>query len=437
MHLTNKLDKKPANKKGQAPINAGAAASGVIAPASRLNFILICVFLDLLAIGLVTPVLPLLVGQFTGDNRAGQTLYFGLLTAVFGLMQFLCMPLLGALSDRIGRRPVLMISMAGLAINFMAMAWAPSLTWLFAGRLIGGAAAASMSVASAFAADISTPANRAAAFGKVGAAFGVGFICGPILGGILGSIDLRLPFYVACALSLANLLYGFLMVPESLPQSRRVALTWRRIDPFGVLARALRQRAVGGLLASYALMTFALVLLQSTWVLHTHFRFGWTAHENGIALFVVGLASAAMQAGALAPLLRKLGDRRLALVSLAAGALAYLLYGLAYRGWMMYLVIAINLLGFVAGPVLQSLISATAGEERQGELMGALQAIGSIGILLMPMLGMGILGQSSQLGTTDLRWGSAFYLAGLLQLGALLLAWRWLATHPQDRKTQH
>lgn len=401
---------------------------------SSLNFILVCVFLDLLAIGLVTPVLPLLVGQFT-DNRGDQSFYFGLLATGFGLMQFLCMPLLGALSDRLGRRPVLMISMAGLGFNFMAMAWAPSLAWLMVGRLIGGAAAASMSVANAFAADVSTPGNRAKAFGKVGAAFGLGYICGPMLGGLLGGIDLRLPFYLACACSLANLVYGFVFVPESLTRARRLALSWRRINPFGVLARALRHRGAGMLLASYTLMTFALVMLQSTWVLYTHFRFGWSAYDNGIALFAVGIASAAMQAGALAPLLSKLGEHRLALVSLATGVLAYLFYGLAQQGWMMYLVIGVNLLGFVAGPVLQSMISGTAEAEGQGELMGALQAIGSLGILLMPMVGMGILGQVSQFDAADWRRGGPFYLASLLQLGALLLAWYWLALRHNARST--
>jgi DHA1 family tetracycline resistance protein-like MFS transporter len=220
------------------------SSSAIAGPrAGNLNFVLVCVFIDMLGIGLIVPVLPLLVGQFVG-GRDQQALWFGILTAVFGLMQFIFMPALGALSDRVGRRPVLMVSMAGMCINFLATAWAPNLACLFIGRVIGGMSSASMSVASAYAADITTHEQRAKSFGKVGAALGLGFICGPMLGGLLGSVDLHLPFYVAAALAAANLAYGYLAVPESLPPERRRAFSLARINPVFALARLLKRTEI-------------------------------------------------------------------------------------------------------------------------------------------------------------------------------------------------
>jgi DHA1 family tetracycline resistance protein-like MFS transporter len=285
----------------------------------------------MLGIGLIVPVLPLLVGEFVA-GRDQQALWFGVLTTVFGLMQFIFMPMLGAISDRIGRRPVLMVSMAGMCINFLTTAWAPNLACLFIGRVIGGMSSASMSVASAYASDISTHENRAKSFGKVGAALGLGFICGPMLGGLLGSVNLHLPFYVAAALSGANLAYGYVAVPESLAVERRSEFSLARVNPVSALGRLLKRTEIRGLVAAYALMTFAQMTLQSTWVLYTTFRFAWTPRENGIALFCVGVCAAVVQAGLLGVLMRRFGEARLSLLGLASGAVTYLLYGLATHG---------------------------------------------------------------------------------------------------------
>jgi DHA1 family tetracycline resistance protein-like MFS transporter len=396
--------------------------------AGNLNFVLVCVFIDMLGIGLIVPVLPLLVGEFV-SGRDEQALWFGLMTTVFGLMQFIFMPMLGAISDRIGRRPVLMVSMAGMCINFLTTAWAPNLACLFIGRVIGGMSSASMSVASAYASDISTHENRAKSFGKVGAAFGLGFICGPMLGGLLGSVDLHLPFYVAAALSAANLAYGYLAVPESLAADRRAPFALAKVNPFAALGRLLRRTEIRGLVIVYGLMTFAQMMLQTTWVLYTTFRFDWTPRENGIALFCVGVSAAVVQAGLLGILMRRFGEQRLALLGLASGAITYTLYGLATQGWMMYVFILCNLLAFAAGPALQSIISKSSAASEQGELMGSLQSITSLGIIFMPLLGTAILGAASRLPEQDWRIGATFFLCAAIQALAIVVARRYFRSH--------
>lgn len=398
------------------------------AAAGNLNFILVCVFIDMLGIGLIVPVLPLLVGQFV-DGREAQSLWFGLMTMVFGLMQFIFMPMLGAISDRVGRRPVLMYSMAGMCINFLATAWAPNLASLFIGRVIGGMSSASMSVASAYASDISTHENRAKSFGKIGAAFGLGFICGPMLGGLLGDVNLHLPFYVAAALSAANLIYGYLMVPESLAPGVRPPMAWARVNPFSALGKLLKRHDIRGLVVVYTLVTFAQMMLHSTWVLYTTYRFNWTPRDNGIALFCVGLAAAVVQAGLLAMLMRRFGEVRLSLLGLASGAITYTLYGLTTQGWLMYVFILCNLLAFAAGPALQGIISKTTAATEQGELMGSLQSISSLGVVVMPPIGTAILGAVSHLPSSDWRIGSPFFVCALMQALAIVVAQRYFTHH--------
>jgi DHA1 family tetracycline resistance protein-like MFS transporter len=394
----------------------------------NLNFVLVCVFIDMLGIGLIVPVLPLLVGEFV-SGRDEQAMWFGVMSMVFGLMQFIFMPMLGAISDRVGRRPVLMYSMAGMCANFLATAWAPNLACLFIGRVVGGMSSASMSVASAYASDISGHDNRSRSFGKIGAAFGLGFICGPMLGGLLGSVGLHLPFYVAAALSAANLVYGYFMVPESLPAERRTPFSLARVNPFAALSRLLRRRDIRGLVIVYALTTFAQMMLQATWVLYTTFRFNWTPRDNGIALFCVGVAAAGVQAGLLAVLLRRFGEVRLSLIGLASGAVTFVLYGLATHGWMMYVFILCNLLAFAAGPALQGIISKASGAGEQGELMGSLQSISSLGVVFMPLVGTAILGAVSHLPANDWRVGSTFFLCAAMQGLAIAFARRYFRQH--------
>ncbi|WP_051933593.1 TCR/Tet family MFS transporter [Massilia sp. BSC265] len=394
----------------------------------KLNFVLVCIFIDMLGIGLIVPVMPLLVGQYV-PARDDQALWFGVLAATFGVLQFLFMPALGALSDRVGRRPVLLYSMGGMCVNFLVTAWAPSLFWLFVGRVIGGMSSASMSVASAYASDISTKENRAKSFGKIGAAFGLGFICGPMLGGLLGNNDLRLPFYVAALLGAANLVYGYFMVPESLPDGQRPPFAWGRLNPLAALLRLVRRKDISGLIIVITLVTFCQMMLQSTWVLYTTFRFDWTPRDNGIAMFCVGLVSASVQAGLLAMLIRRFGEVRLSLMGIASGALALLGYGLATQGWMMYAFILCNVLGFAATPALQAIVSKATPANEQGELMGSLQSIGSLGVIVTPLIGTAILASVSHLPPGDWRIGSHFLLSAATQAVAILVAWHYFRTH--------
>jgi DHA1 family tetracycline resistance protein-like MFS transporter len=410
-------------------VNGTAAPAGAPAATGKLGFVLVSVFIDVLGIGLIIPVMPALVGQFV-PGRDEQALWYGVLAAVFGLLQFLFMPMLGAISDRVGRRPVLLYSMGGMCLHFLVTAWAPSLAWLFLGRAIGGLSAASMSVAFAYASDLSTPDNRAKSFGKIGAAFGIGFICGPVLGGLLGEISLTLPFVVAGALAALNLVYGALFVPESLAAGARAPFDWKRVNPFGALRRLLGRADIRGLVLVFALATFAQMMTQGTWVLYTTFRFGWTPRDNGMALFCVGLATVIVQAWLLAPLLRRFGEARLAVLGLASGALAYVLYGLAREGWMMYVFICCNLLAFAAGPALQGIISRTTPAGEQGELMGSLQSINSFGGVVMPLIGSAILGAASHLPPGDPRIGSTFFLSAAMQALAVLAALRYFRRAP-------
>jgi DHA1 family tetracycline resistance protein-like MFS transporter len=396
--------------------------------APNLNFVLVCVFIDMLGIGLVIPVFPLLIGDFV-QGREQQAFWYGLMSMVFGLMQFLCMPMLGAISDRLGRRPVLLYSMAGMCINFLATAWAPNLACMFIGRVIGGASSASMAVASAYASDVSTLDNRARSFGMIGAAFGLGFICGPMLGGLLGSVHLHLPFYVAAGLAAANLLYGYWFVPESLPPAQRAPFDLYKINPFTALLKLLRRTEIRGLVIVYTLTTFAAMMLNVTWVLYTTFRFDWTPRENGIALFCVGLAAAVVQAGLLSLLMKRFGEVRLAMLGMVSGAITYVLYGLATQGWMMYVFIFCNLLAFAAGPALQGIISKESGAAEQGELMGSLQSISSLGVVVMPLVGTTILGAVSSFPASDWRVGSTFFLCALMQLGGIWVARQFFRQH--------
>lgn len=390
---------------------------------AAIPFILVTVFLDVLGIGLIIPVLPAFIAQFTA-SRAAQAHWYGLLAASYGLMQFFAAPGLGALSDRFGRRPILLLSMTGLGVNYLLAAFAPTIGFLLAARLIGGLTGASFSVAGAYVADITEGSNRSKSFGIIGAAFGMGFIFGPVIGGILGNIDLRLPYVVAAGLSAINALYGFFILPESLPTERRVPFALARSNPFTAIFALVKLRAAGSLIFVIGLTALSQFILQTTFVLFTTFRFNWQPRDNGFALFVVGIVAAIVQGGLLGFFLKYLGERRVVLLGLTSGVIAYFLYGSVLHGWMMYLVIAGNFLSFATAPALQGIISRAVGDSAQGITMGSINSLNSVMLVIAPLIGAAMLAQSSHWNPSDWRVGAVFYLASFLQAVALILAWR-------------
>ena len=388
-----------------------------------IPFILVTVFLDTLAFGFVIPVLPALVATMTPDKH-NQAYWYGLLLGSFGLAQFFSAPLLGAISDRCGRRAVLLVSIFGLGLNFLITAIAPFLWLLLVSRLIGGASGASFTVAGAYVADVTSEEERSRSFGMLGAMFGLGFICGPILGGLLTPYGLRLPYFAAAGFSLLNWLYGFFVLPESLPRDRRSAIDFAKANPFGALLALTKVRGIGSLVWVVVLTAFPQFLLQSTWVLFTTFRFGWGPSENGFSLFIVGIAAALGQTVLLGFLLRKLGDVKTALAGLASSVVAYVLYGLATQGWMMYAIILANLCGFAAGPALQGIVSKAVDPRHQGITLGSLSSISSIMGVIAPLVGAPILAAVSGLSPTDWRVGATFFVAAIAQALALGQAFR-------------
>jgi MFS transporter, DHA1 family, tetracycline resistance protein len=312
------------------------------------------------------------------------------------------------------------------------------LTWLFLGRFIGGACSASMSTASAYASDISTPEKRAKTFGMIGAAFGVGFICGPMLGGLLGGINYHLPFYVGAGLCFANAIFGYFFVRESLPKDKRSRFSLAKSNPFSSFLRLFSRPDIGALIVVFALAAFAQILQQTTWVLYTNFKFGWGPNENGIALFCVGLTAAIVQAGLLSRLIKSMGEVRLSLIGLFVASIIYFLTGLASAGWMIYVLIGLNFLSYAANPALQAIVSKATDPKEQGALMGSLQSLSSLAIVVAPIISTQLLAVVTHYPKGDWRMGVVFYLAGILQFIAVFLAWRFFAkngvpVHPANK----
>lgn len=386
-----------------------------------LAFILVTVFLDVLGIGLMIPVLPGLIGTMT-QSADQQAYWYGALAAAYGVMQFFLTPLLGALSDQYGRRPVLLLSIFGLGFSYIVMALTNSLPLLLLARMVSGATGASFSVANAYVADITPAEKRGKSFGAVGAAFGVGFIFGPMLGGLLGAYDMRLPFWVAAGLALANWLYGYLILPESLAAENRTAVTLVRANPFGAFSHLAKLGNIGSLIIVFAFTMLAQSMLQSTWVLYTQFRFGWGPRENGIALCVVGITAVIAQGLLLGRLLKRFGEMRLAIIGMSIASVVYIGYGLTTATWLMYLLIFTNLLSFTVVPALQSLISRAASAGDQGLTQGSLNAISSIMMVIAPLLGTALLARVGHLPHGDWRIGITFFLCSGVQLLALLVA---------------
>jgi DHA1 family tetracycline resistance protein-like MFS transporter len=402
-------------------MSAGRADVAARRPAA-MSFILVAVLIDMLSVGLIVPVLPALVGQFTQDG-AEQARWVGVIFFTFSFASFLSTPLLGALSDRFGRRPLLLFGFCGLALNFFATALATSLWMLVASRLIGGAMQANASVANAYVADITAPEDRARRFGQLGAMFGIGFILGPVLGGLLGGIDLRLPFFAAGALALVNLAYGWFVLPESLPTERRRAFSWRAANPLATFGQLAQLRGVGLLVAVLVCVGLAQFTLYTVWVLYTSHRFGWGPTENGWSLFAVGIMSALVQGVLLGRLLKVTSRERIALAGLVSSTLAFLLWGLSTQPWMLYAVIFANVLGAAVAATLNSIVSGAADPTEQGRTMGAVGSLSSLMAVIAPLFAAPLMAAVSHLPPADWRVGAPLFFCAVLQALALVLAW--------------
>ena len=322
------------------------------------------------------------------------------------------------------RRPVLLVGFCALALSFFVTAMAGALWVLIVVRLFSGAMQSNLAVANAYVADITAPADRAKRFGLLGAMFGLGFILGPVLGGLLGAVDLRLPFVAAGCFALVNLLYGWFVLPESLPEERRRPLIWRSaLNPLSALTQLGRLGGVGGLVAVVACTALSQFILYTSWVLYTSFKFGWGPLENGWSLFAVGVTSALVQGVLLGRLLKRYSPQRLAVVGLVSSTLGYLAWGAASEGWMMYAVIFCNLLGFTVTASIQSIISGAADATTQGRTLGAVSSLQSLMAVAAPVLSAPLLAFVSHLPRGDWRIGLPFYFCAALQLAALVLAW--------------
>jgi DHA1 family tetracycline resistance protein-like MFS transporter len=384
-------------------------------------FILVTLFIDILGIGIIIPILPELIKELLG-NDAQAAVYYGVIISTYATMQFLCAPVLGALSDRYGRRPVILVSLFGLGTDYLIQGWAPSIGWLFLGRILAGIMGSSITTANAYIADVSTPETRARNYGFVGAAFGLGFIFGPALGGLLGGISLRLPFFVAAGLALVNWLFGYFVLPESLAPEHRSSVSWRRMNPIASLRRLGTYPLVAGLAVAFLFASMAQRGFENVWVLHSAFRYGWDMQTNGLTLGLVGVMAVLVQGLLIKPIVTRIGERRTVSVGLTASMLAFVAYGLASQGWMVPIIIVFGALGGIALPAIQGLVAGTVLPSEQGKIQGAFTSLTSLTAIFSPLIfTSGLFSFFTSAAAPVLLPGAPFFLGALLILVSLIL----------------
>ena len=408
-----------------------AAAAGAAGPRpAAVAFIFVTVLIDVLAIGLIIPVLPRLVEQFMGGDTARAAAVFGVFGTAWALMQFLFSPILGSLSDRFGRRSVILLSCLGLGLDYVFMALAPSLGWLFLGRIISGITAASFSTALAYISDVTPPEKRAASFGLMGAAFGLGFVLGPAVGGLLGGLSPRAPFWVSAVLALLNVLYGWFVLPESLPREHRRAFDWKRANPVGALAVLGTRKGLIGLVGIYGLYMLAHQALQSTFVLYTEHRYHWDAKTVGLMLAAVGACTIVVQGALVRVAVARMGERRTLLLGLTGGTLGFLAYALAGTGAALMASVPVFGLMFFTGPPLQGLMARKVQPNEYGLLQGANASIMGIAGVIGPVLFTQVFAFFLQPHRGLYVPGAPFFLGGALMATAFMLAWNVARVEP-------
>ncbi|WP_244622772.1 TCR/Tet family MFS transporter [Microvirga brassicacearum] len=387
---------------------------------ATLSFVVITVALDLLAFGIIIPVLPRLVQEFLGGETISAAQLYGLFGLTWALTQFIGAPVLGALSDAVGRRPVILLSNLALGLDYLLMAVAPGVGWLLAGRAVGGLASSSFTTAFAYVADVTDADRRAAGFGVIGAAFAFGFIAGPALGGVLGAVDLRLPFWVAAGLCLANAVYGIFVLPESLPRDLRTPFTWRKANPVAALRLLRSNTEVFRVAVVLFLSSLAHEVFPAVFVLYAGHRYEWDQLTIGFALAGVGVASAAVQGGLVRRVVARLGERRTMMAGLVCGAAGALLFGIAPSGAWIWLAIPVAALWGLFGPAAQGLMTQRIAASDQGRLQGALTSLRGVSGLIGPVLFTASFAAGVSQPGPSIAWGAPFFVAVILLLLALV-----------------
>lgn len=389
-------------------------------------FIFITLLVDVVGLGIILPVLPELIRQIHGGGISEASRIGGWLTFAYAAMQFLFSPVIGGLSDRFGRRPVLLASLVGFGLDYLLMGFAPTIAWLFVGRLVAGMTGASFTTAGAYIADVSTPEKRAQNYGLLGAAFGLGFIIGPVIGGLLGHFGPRVPFFAAAAFALANAVYGYFLLPESLSKENRRPFDWKRANPVGSLRHLSKYPIVLRLVVSFVFIFIAGHANQSTWTYYTIEKFKWTSAQVGYSLGFVGLMIAAVQGGLIRIVLPKIGQKRAVYMGLFFYSLTFALFALATKGWMMYAIMIPSALGGFAGPALQGIMTSSVPSNEQGELQGALTSLISLTSIFGPLLMTGLFSYFSGAAAPFYFPGAPFMMAAVLSALSLLFSVRTL-----------
>jgi DHA1 family tetracycline resistance protein-like MFS transporter len=400
---------------------------------ASMGFIFATLLIDVTGIGIIIPVIPKLIEEVAGSGMTMAEIakYGGWLMFAYSIMQFLFSPLLGNLSDRYGRRPILLLSLLGLGLDYFVMALAPSLWWLFAGRIIAGIMGASFTAATAYIADISTPEKRAQNFGMVGAAFGLGFIVGPVLGGLLGQFGPRVPFYAAAMLSLLNFLYGFFVLPESLAKENRRDFDWKRANPIGSLKQLFKYPVIAGMIGSMFLIYVASFSVQGTWSYYTMLKFGWDEKMVGYSLGAVGLLIALVQGLLIRYINPRLGSVNSVYVGLLLYVVGFVSFAFASSGLLMYLALVPYCLGGICGPALQGIMSGAVPANEQGELQGSFTSLLSVTSIIGPPLMTSVFGYYSSTTGSIFFPGAPFILGAILGLISFFLAWNALKSYKQ------
>ena len=394
-----------------------------VRPKAALGFIFVTLLIDVIGIGVIIPVIPKLIEQLIHGNLSDASTYGGWLMFAYAFMQFFFSPILGNLSDKYGRRPVLLLSLFGFGIDYIFVAFAPSIVWLFVGRIIAGIMGASFTTATAYIADVSEPEKRAQNFGMIGVAFGLGFIIGPVLGGMIGgAYGPRAPFLAAAALALVNWLYGFFILPESLPKENRRPFDWKRANPLGSLLHLKKYPVVLGMVASLVLIYMAAHATQSTWTYFTMKKFGWDETLVGYSLGFVGLTVAIVQGGLIRVIVPKLGQIRSVYIGLSLYAVGFLLFAFASQGWMMYAFMIPYAFGGISGPSMQGIMSGQVPANEQGELQGALTSLISVTSIIGPPLMTNLFAYYTDPNVSIYFPGAPFLMGAVLTVISAVLA---------------